>query len=110
MWVKRLDEWREDGFKEGKGAFKKKKRLVLVCAHAHRLVPCGPNRQGYDIEQPRTRFRMSVSVATLALQVLCTTLSAMAVAPLSGAGAAIEATASAAVGSSNLCCRTNWQG
>eukprot|EP00903_Cladosiphon_okamuranus_P006370 g6237.t1 len=29
VWVKRLDEWREDDFKEGKGVFKKKKRLFL---------------------------------------------------------------------------------
>lgn len=96
-WVKRLDEWREDDFKEGKGLFKKKKRLFLVCAHTHRLVPCGSKGQGYNIDEPRTWFRMSVSVATFALQVLCTTLSAMAVAPLSSAGAAVEATVSAAV-------------
>lgn len=99
VWVKRLDEWREDDFKDGKGAFKKKKRLSPVCAHnTHWLVPCGPNGQGYDAEQPRTWFRMSVSVAMFALQVLCTTLSAMAVAPLPGADAAVEATVSAAVG------------
>ena len=98
VWVKRQDEWREGDFKEGKGITKKKKRLFLVCAHTHRLVPCGPNGQGYDIEQPRTWFRMSVSVATFALQVLCTSLSAMAMVPLSGASAAVEASVSAVVG------------
>lgn len=90
VWLKRLDEWREEGFKEGKGFFKKRKRLFLICAHTHRLVPCGPNGQGYDIQQLRTWFHMSVSVATFALQVACSTLTAMALAPASGVGAAVE--------------------
>ena len=97
-WVKRLEEWQEGDFKDGKGMFKKKKRLFLVCAHTHRLVPCGPNGQGYDIQQPRTWFRMSANVAAFALQVTCSTLSAMAAVPLSGADAAVEATVSAAMG------------
>lgn len=97
-WVKRLEEWQEGDFKDGKGVFKKKKRLFLVCAHTHRLVPCGPSGQGYDIQQPRTWFRMSASIAAFALQVTCSTLSAMAAVPLSGADAAVEATVSAAMG------------
>ena len=99
VWLTRLKEWREDDFKEGKGFFKKKKRLFPVCAHTHRLVPCGPNGQGYDIQQARTWFRTSLNVATFALQVVCSTLAAMAVAPLAGGGAAVEATVSAAMGS-----------
>ncbi|CBJ29670.1 LRR-GTPase of the ROCO family, putative pseudogene [Ectocarpus siliculosus] len=98
-WVKRLDQWREDDFKQGKGIFKKKLRLFLVCAATHRLVPCGPDGQGYDIQHPRTWFRMSVSVATFVLQVVCATLAAIAAAPLSGAGALAEETFSAALGS-----------
>lgn len=91
VWINRLKEWREDDFKEGKGFFKKKKRLFLVCAQTHRLVPCGRNGQGYDIQQPRTWLRISVSVATFALQVVCSTLAAMAALPVAGAGAAVEA-------------------
>ncbi|CAM9686810.1 unnamed protein product [Ectocarpus fasciculatus] len=98
-WVKRLGEWREDDFKQGKGVFKTKMRLFLVCAVTHRLVPCGPNGQGYDIQRPRTWFRMSVSVATFVLQVVCATLAAIAAAPLSGAGALAEESFSAALGS-----------
>lgn len=97
VWVRRLQEWQEDDFKEGKAFFKKKKRLFLVCAHTHRLVPCGPNGQGYDIQQTRTWFRMSVKVATFTLQMMSTTLSAMVMAPLSGAGAAWDAAAEATV-------------
>ncbi|CAN0399699.1 unnamed protein product, partial [Ectocarpus sp. 12 AP-2014] len=44
-WVKRLGEWRGDDFKQGKGVFKTKMRLFLVCAATHRLVPCGPHGQ-----------------------------------------------------------------
>ncbi|CAN0315441.1 unnamed protein product [Ectocarpus sp. 6 AP-2014] len=98
-WVKRLGQWREDDFNQGKGVFKKKMRLFLVCAATHRLVPCGPNGQGYDIQRPRTWFRMSVSVATFVLQVVCATLAAIAAAPLSGAGALAQETFSTALGS-----------
>lgn len=98
VWMKRLDELKADDFKDGKGVFTKEKRLFLVCAHTHKLVPCGPIGQGYKIQQNPTWFRMSVNVTTFALQVMCSTLSAMAVAPLSGVGAAVEAV-SAAVGS-----------
>ncbi|CAM9463484.1 unnamed protein product [Scytosiphon promiscuus] len=98
-WVRRLGEWRKDDFKQGKGFFTKKKRLFLVCAHTYRLVPCGPNGQGYDIHQSRTWVRMSCSVAAFALQVVCTTLAAMATAPLAGLGAAAEAGVSAAMDS-----------
>ncbi|CAM9593028.1 unnamed protein product [Ectocarpus sp. 13 AM-2016] len=99
FWVKRLGQWQEDDFKQGKGVFKKKMRLFLVCAATHRLVPCGPDGQGYDIQHSRSWFRMSVSVATFVLQVVCATLAAMAAAPLSGAGALAEETLSAAMGS-----------
>ncbi|CAM9557099.1 unnamed protein product [Ectocarpus sp. 12 AP-2014] len=98
-WVKRLGQWREDDFKQGKGVFKKKMRLFLVCAATHRLVPCGPNGQGYDIQRPRSWFRMSVNVTTFVLQVVCATLAATAAAPLSGAGALAEETFSVALGS-----------
>lgn len=96
VWVKRLEEWREDDFKEGKGFFKKKKLLFLVCAQTHRIVPCGPNGQGYDIQQLRTWLRVSFSVAKFALQVVCSTLVAIGVAPLSGAAAAAETAVSKA--------------
>ncbi|CAN0187922.1 unnamed protein product, partial [Ectocarpus sp. 8 AP-2014] len=36
-------------------------RLFLVCAVTHRLVPCGPDGQGYDIQRPRSWFRMSTA-------------------------------------------------
>lgn len=98
VWVQRLEEWREDDFKEGKGFFTKKKLLFLVCAQTHRLVPCGPNGQGYDIQRVRTWFRNSVKVATFALQVVSSTLAAMAAAPLAEGGA-IQASVSAALGS-----------
>lgn len=84
VWVKRLQEWLGDDCKEGKGSFKKKKRFFVVCAHIRRLVPCGPNGQGHNTQQPRTWFRMSVSVATFALQVVCSTLTAMAAVPVAG--------------------------
>ena len=96
VWLARLKEWQEGDFKEGKGWFIKKKRLFLVCAHTRRLVPCGPNGHGYDVQQPREWFRMSVNVAIFALQVMCATLVAMAAAPVSGAGGAVDATISAA--------------
>ncbi|CAN0416414.1 unnamed protein product [Ectocarpus sp. 12 AP-2014] len=98
-WVNRLGEWGEDDFKQGKGVFKTKMRLFLVCAMTHRLVPCGPHGQGYDIQRPRSWFRMSVSIATFVLQVVSATLAAIAAAPLSGAGALAEETFSAALGS-----------
>eukprot|EP00903_Cladosiphon_okamuranus_P006418 g6282.t1 len=63
-----------------------------------RTSPRASPASEYGIDQPRTWFRMSVKVATFALQVLCTTLSSMALAPLSGGGAAVEATVSAALG------------
>ncbi|CAM9921133.1 unnamed protein product, partial [Ectocarpus sp. 12 AP-2014] len=74
-------------------------RLFLECAVTHRLVPCGPHGQGYDIQCPRNWFRMSVSVATFVLQVVSATLAAIAAAPLSGAGDLAEETFSAALGS-----------
>ena len=97
VWFKRFKEWQADDFKEGKGFFKKKKLLFLVCAHTHRLVPCGPNGRGYELSQPRTWLRMSVSVVTFALQVMFSTLTAIAAAPASGVGAAFEATVSTMV-------------
>lgn len=90
VWIKRLQEWREDDFKEGKGFFKKKKRIFLVCALTHKLVPCGPNGQGYDTPQPRTWLRICIGMARFALQV-CSTLAAMAAVPVAEGGAAIEA-------------------
>lgn len=97
VWVKRLEEWQEDDFKEGKGLFKKKKRLFLVCAHTHRLVPCGTNGQGYDIQQPRTWFKKAVSVAAFALQMMFVTLGAMLPTPVAVGGPVGEASFSAAM-------------
>ncbi|CAM9664047.1 unnamed protein product [Ectocarpus sp. 4 AP-2014] len=104
VWVMRLHEWWEDDFKQGKGVFWKKKRLFLLCAHTHRLVPCGPNGQGYDIQQLRTWARKSISATAFALQVVCSTLGAIAAAPLAAtpvaaAGGVVEATVSEALGS-----------
>lgn len=98
VWVKRLEEWREDDFKEGKGFFRKNKLLFLVCAQTHRLVPCGPNGQGYDVQRVRTWVRKSATLATFALQVVSSTLAAIAAAPMAGGGA-VQATVSAAMGS-----------
>lgn len=97
VWVKRLEEWQDDDFKAGKGLFKKKKRLFLVCAHTHRLVPCGTNGQGYDIQQPRTWFKNASSVAAFALQMMFATLGAMLGTPLAVGGVVGEATVSAAM-------------
>lgn len=36
-----------------KGWFKTNMRLFLVCAHTHRLVPCGPLGQGYSVQHVR---------------------------------------------------------
>ncbi|CAN0258452.1 unnamed protein product, partial [Laminaria digitata] len=47
VWTKKLEDWIERDFKAGKGFLKKKKRLFLVCAHTHQLVPCGHNGRGY---------------------------------------------------------------
>lgn len=87
VWVKRLAEWREDDFKQGKGFFKKKKRLFLVCAHTHRLVPCGSNGQGYDVQLPRIWFRMSPNVATFAQQVMRSTQMSVAAVPRAASSA-----------------------
>ncbi|CAN0044686.1 unnamed protein product [Pylaiella littoralis] len=89
VWVKRLDEWREDDFKQGKGVIRKKKHLFLLCAHTHQLAPCGPKGQGYDVQQLRTWVRKSVSGTAFALQVACSTLAA----------GGVEATVSEALGS-----------
>lgn len=104
VWKKLLEEWLEDDFKQGKGVIWKNKRLFLLCAHTHRLVPCGPNGQGYDIKQLRTWVRKSISATAFALQVVCSTLAAMAAAPvaaapLAAAGGVVETTVSEALGS-----------
>ena len=100
VWIKRLNEWRKRDFKQGKGLFKKKKRLFLVCAHTHRLVPCGTKGQGYKIEHLRTWVRTSANMAAFALQVVCSTLAAIAAAPLSAAaGGVVEGVVSEALGS-----------
>eukprot|EP00752_Nemacystus_decipiens_P017045 g15262.t1 len=52
--------------------------------------------EGYDIQRHRTWFRKSVKVAAFALQVVSSTVAAMAMAPLAGGGAA---TVSATMGS-----------
>ena len=97
QWVKRIKEWQDDDFKDGKGFSIKKKRLFLVCAQTNRLVPCGPNGQGYDIQQARTWFKKSITAAAFALRMMCATLSAMLATPLAAAGAIAESTVSAAM-------------
>lgn len=77
VWTKRLDEWRDGGFREGKGVFSKKTRLFLVCAHTSRLVPCGHNGQGYDIARARTWFYSAASLAKFALELAVATMEAV---------------------------------
>ena len=82
VWTKKLEEWIESDFKAGKGVWKKKMRLFLVCAHTHELVPCGHDGRGYDIQRFRQWVRMTVDVAKFAFQVTCATLAAVFVAQL----------------------------
>ncbi|CAM9393730.1 unnamed protein product, partial [Laminaria digitata] len=82
VWTRKVEEWRESDFEAGKGVWKKKMRLFLVCAHSHELVPCGHNGRGYDIQSVRKWVRMTVDVAKFALQVTCATVAAVAVAQL----------------------------
>lgn len=104
VWTKRLLEWCETDFKAGKGTFKKEMRLFLVCANTHRLVPCGHNGQGYDVQRARKWVHLSVNVAKFALQVACSTLAAVAVPflPATALGAAGEKTMEAAVSALQL--------
>ena len=41
VWTKKLEEWIESDFKAGKGAWKKKIRLFLVCAHTQESFRAG---------------------------------------------------------------------
>lgn len=84
VWTKRLDEWREGRFREGKSVFIKRTRLFLVCAETNRLVPSGHKGQGYRIELARTWFRRSVSLTAFALQLAAATLGAIVVSQLPG--------------------------
>ncbi|CAM9355977.1 unnamed protein product [Ectocarpus sp. 12 AP-2014] len=108
-WVKRNGEWREDDFKQGEGVFKTRNRLFLACAVTHWLVPCGLNGQGYDIQRPRTWFRMSVSEATFVLQVMSATFAAIAAAPLSGVGLLLKKRFRRHWGAWRACWRPSWQ-
>lgn len=51
---KRMLESGSNEAKEGKGTFKKEKRLFLICATTERLALCGHGGQGYKIDQSRT--------------------------------------------------------
>ncbi|CAM9968674.1 unnamed protein product [Laminaria digitata] len=82
VWKKKVEEWRETDFEAGKGVWKKKMRLFLICTHTHQLVPCGHNGRGYDIQRVRKWVRMTVDLAKFALQVTCASLAAVAVAQL----------------------------
>ena len=82
VWTKKLEEWIESDLKAGKGVWKKKMRLFLVCAHTQELVPCGHDGRGYDIRRARKWVRVTVDLAKFALQVTCASLVAVAVAQL----------------------------
>ncbi|CAM9180685.1 unnamed protein product, partial [Laminaria digitata] len=82
MWTGKVEEWRDSDFEAGKGVWKRKMRLFLICAHTHQLVPCGHNGRGYDIQRIRKWVRMTVDLAKFALQVTCASLAAVAVAQL----------------------------
>lgn len=99
-WTKKLDDWREGGFKAGKGAFQTKMRLFPLCAHSHRLVACGHNGQGYDVQRARKWVRMTVNALDFLLQVACSTLQAVTVAqlPATALGAAAERAVTSALG------------
>lgn len=76
-WTGRLSKWQENDFKEGKGFFKKKARLFLVCAHTYRLVPCGTKGQGYEICSFRKWVTVAIEVVTVVLEIACATLGTM---------------------------------
>lgn len=98
VWTQRLQEWIASDFKAGKGVWKKKMRLFLVCAHTHELVPCGHDGRGYDVQRFRRWVGVAVDVAKFALQVTCTLLAGPLVAqlPVLSLGAVGEETAKAA--------------
>lgn len=74
--MRRLSEWGEDNFKRGTKNFTKHMRLFLVCAQTYRLVPCGPNGQGYDIHEVRERWQTIGSLVLTVLQVSSETVGA----------------------------------
>ena len=82
VWTRKLEEWIDSDLKAGKGVWKKKMRLFLVCAHTQELVPCGHDGRGYDVQRFRKWVRMTVDVAKFALQLTCATLSAVFVAQI----------------------------
>lgn len=96
-WTQRLREWQDDGFEQGKGVFHTDKRLFLVCAQTHRLVPCGPSGHGYDLGHARKWVRVASNVAISLLEVACSTLGAILAIPLPGASAAAGEAASAGI-------------
>ena len=81
-WTKTLEDWRESDFQAGKGVWKKKMRLFLICAQTHQLVPCGHNGRGYDVQRYRKWVGMTVDVAKFALEVIFATLGSMALAQI----------------------------
>ena len=92
VWTRKLEEWIDSDLKAGKGVWKKKMRLFLVCAHTQELVPCGHDGRGYDVQRFRKWVRMTVDVAKFALQLTCATLAAVLAAqpPTTTAGAVGE--------------------
>ena len=92
VWTRKLEEWIDSDLKAGKGVWKKKMRLFLVCAHTQELVPCGHDGRGYDVQRFRKWVRITVDVAKFALQLTCATLAAVLAAqpPTTTAGAVGE--------------------
>lgn len=96
--VNRLREWRNDGFKHGKGVLHTNKQLFMVCAHTQRLVPCGPFGHGYKLRYARKWVRVTANVTTaFLLKVACSTLGVMLAGVLSGVIAVAEEAVSAGV-------------
>lgn len=82
VWTKTLEEWVASGYKAGKEFWKRRMRLLLVCAHTHQLVPCGHNGRGYKVQRYRKWARVTFDVAKFVLQATCATLAAMVVGQL----------------------------
>lgn len=70
-WGRKLDE---DAFKKSEGFLKTKMRLLLLCAHSHRLVPCGPLGQGYELQHVRKWVKNTVGVVNMMLRITLASL------------------------------------
>lgn len=70
-WGRKLEE---DAFKESKGFFKRRMRLFLLYAHTHRLVPCGPSGQGYELQHVRKWVKNTGGVMNMIPQITLASL------------------------------------